>query len=208
MRTMTRKTNRYPATCIDCGGRVAAEGGWLAKAANGSWAAQHIGGCPDYSTTREYTEAIQRAEREDDERAYRAKADRDAAALNTPAEVGFYVKDGEAFRVVANKAGTSTYAKRFTVTRDWDGSARASWEYAPGVGRSLAAEGLVPMTAADAARIGLSHNICINCCRTLGGQTLSAHVSALIGYGEICATNNGWPYPKGAAAQRAFIASR
>jgi hypothetical protein len=117
------------------------------------------------------------------------------------AEAGFYVRDDQAYRVQWNKDQTRTYAKQFVVT-----GGKASWVYAPGVGRSLAAEGLTPMTAGDAARIGLSHGFCINCCRELGGKSLSAHVSALIGYGETCAKTNGWPYPTGAKAQRAFIA--
>lgn len=116
-----------------------------------------------------------------------------APATATP---GFYVRGAEAYKVQANKAGTGTYALR------WSGS---SWEYAPGVGRTLA--DLTPMTAEDAARLGLASGRCINCCRTLGGASLSAQVSAVIGYGETCAGNNGWPYPTGAAAQRAYLAT-
>src|SRR5262245_41557335 len=125
-------------------------------------------------------------------------------AAAAPAEEGFYVKDGEAYKVQWNKARTGTYALRYTPQQ----GSRPTWEYAPGVGKSLAAEGLVPMTAEDAARIGLAHGYCINCSRELGGKTLSAQVSAVIGYGEVCAGHNGWPYPKGAKAQRAFIAER
>lgn len=114
---------------------------------------------------------------------------------------GFYVRGNEAFKVKSNKAGTGTYALRFDVV-----GGKAMWTYCPGVGASLAAEGLEPMTAGDAARIGLSHGFCLNCCRQLGGTSLSAHVSALIGYGETCAKNNGWPYPTGVKAQRALVA--
>lgn len=132
----------------------------------------------------------------------------DTAAAPVPArrsgmaDEGYYVRGDEAFRVVANKAGTATYAKALRVT-----AARMWWEYAPGVGRDLAAEGLVPMTAAEAGRLGLLHGRCVNCCRPLGGESLSAQVSALIGYGETCAGNNGWEYPTGAAAQRAYLAA-
>ena len=38
------------------------------------------------------------------------------------------------------------------------------------------------------------------------GETLSAAISALIGFGETCAKRMGWPYPKGVAAQRAYMA--
>ena len=124
----------------------------------------------------------------------------DAADQAAP---GYYVRGDEAFKVVTNKAGTNTYAKVFTPHE----GRRPTWEYAPGVGKSLARDGLVPMTAEDAARIGLQSGYCINCCAALGGETLSARVSALIGYGETCASNNGWFYPKGAKAQRAFIAT-
>lgn len=113
------------------------------------------------------------------------------------AEPGYYVTaDGTAVKVQSNKAGTGTYALV------WSGS---SWDYAPGLGRTLA--GMVPMTAEDAARLGLASGRCINCCRTLGGASLTAKVAALVGYGEICADNNGWAFPKGAATQRAYLAA-
>lgn len=123
------------------------------------------------------------------------RKDADAPAAN--AQPGFYMRGDQAIKVQANKAKTGTYALT------WTGS---NWEYAPGVGRTLA--GLTPMTAEQAAALGLASGRCINCCRTLGGESLSAKVSALIGYGETCANTNGWTYPKGAKAQRAFIASR
>jgi hypothetical protein len=113
------------------------------------------------------------------------------------AEPGFYVRGDDAFKVQKNKAGTHTYALV------WSGS---SWDYSPGTGRSLA--GLTPMTAEQAAALGLASGRCIACLRTLGGETLTAKVSALIGYGEICADHNGWFYPKGAKAQREYIDAR
>lgn len=111
------------------------------------------------------------------------------------AEPGFYVQaDGTAIQVVMNRAGTNTYAKRWTGTR---------WDYAPGVGKTLA--GLEPMTGEVAARMGLASGRCIACAKVLGGETLSAKVSALVGYGETCAAKHGWTYPKGVAAQREFL---
>lgn len=110
---------------------------------------------------------------------------------------GYYVvADGTAVKVQANKAGTGTYALV------WSGS---SWDYAPGLGSKMV--GMVPMTGPDAARLGLASGRCIVCCRTLGGETLTARVAAVIGYGETCASHNGWAFPKGAATQRAFLAS-
>lgn len=110
------------------------------------------------------------------------------------AEPGFYVLGDKAFKVQSNKAGTGTYALV------WAGS---SWEYDRGAARHLA--DLVPMTAEDAAKIGLASGRCIACCRVLGGASLTSRVAAVVGYGEICAGHNGWSFPKGAAAQRAFL---
>lgn len=47
MTTTLAKPNRYAATCIRCGGRVPANGGFLARDDHGHWAADHIGPCPD-----------------------------------------------------------------------------------------------------------------------------------------------------------------
>jgi len=116
-------------------------------------------------------------------------------------ELGYYVRaDGTGIKVVDNVAKTRRYGLVFTPRV----GKRPVWAYVRGAGISVA--DLTPMTAADAAQIGLSHGHCVNCCAPLGGKTLSAQVSAIIGYGETCAANNGWPYPKGTAAQRAYIA--
>jgi hypothetical protein len=128
-----------------------------------------------------------------------AKAPRAAAAKVEP---GYYVRaDGAAIVVVKSKGSDRTYGKVLEFPAD---GSRPSWNYVKGAGYSVA--DLTPMTAADAAAMGLSHGYCIKCCAPLGGETLSAAVSALIGYGETCAKNLGWPYPKGVKAQRAFIA--
>lgn len=111
------------------------------------------------------------------------------------AKPGYYVRDGKAFKVQTNKAGTHTYALVWSGTR---------WDYDPGTAKNLV--GLVPMTGEQAAAIGLASGRCINCSAVLGGESLSAKVAALIGYGETCAHNNGWRFPKGVAAQRAYIA--
>lgn len=112
------------------------------------------------------------------------------------AEPGFYTRGDDAFKVQWNAQRTGTYALR------WDGD---GWVYAPGVGRTLA--DLEPMTAEQAAHLGLASGKCIACCRTLGGKTLSAQVSAVIGYGETCAGHHGWTYPTGVKAQRAYLAN-
>ena len=126
------------------------------------------------------------------------------AAPAKNAEPGYYVRpaDGKAVVVVASKRNPErTYGKVLNFPAD---GSRPSWDYTPGAGYTVA--DLKPMTAADAAALGLSHGYCVKCCAPLGGETLSAAVSALIGYGETCAKNMGWAYPKGVVAQRAFIA--
>jgi hypothetical protein len=127
----------------------------------------------------------------------------EAKAPAKNAEPGYYVRpaDGRAVVVVASKRNPErTYGKVLSFPAD---GGRPSWDYVAGAGYSVA--DLRPMTAADAAAMGLAHGHCVKCCAPLGGETLSAAVSALIGYGETCAKNLGWPYPKGAAAQRAYI---
>jgi hypothetical protein len=119
------------------------------------------------------------------------------ASDRAQAEPGFYVlADGTGVKVQANRAGTGTYALV------WGGT---SWDYAPGLGRRLA--GMTPMTGEQAAVLGLASGRCIACSKVLGGESLSARVAAVVGYGETCAANNGWAFPKGASDQRAFLAA-
>jgi hypothetical protein len=120
------------------------------------------------------------------------------------AEPGYYVRaDGTAIKVVASKRDkTRTYGKALRFPAD---GSRPSWNYEPGLGISVA--DLKPMTAADAAEMGLSHGYCVFCCAPLGGETLGAAVSALVGYGETCAKTQSLPYPKGVKAQRARLAA-
>jgi hypothetical protein len=119
------------------------------------------------------------------------------------AEPGYYVRaDGVAIKVVASKRDkTRTYGKALRFPAD---GSRPSWNYEPGLGISVA--DLKPMTAADAAEMGLSHGYCVFCCAPLGGETLGAAVSALVGYGETCAKTQHLPYPKGVKAQRERLA--
>ena len=126
---------------------------------------------------------------------------RPARPAAAKAEPGFYVQaDGTAIRVVLTKDKQRTYAKRFVVA-----GGGASWEYAPGVAATLA--GLVPKTGPQAAALGIQSGHCIRCTAALGGESLSARCSAIVGYGETCARREGWDFPKGVAAQRAVIAA-
>jgi hypothetical protein len=179
MTTTATRTNRYAAACVACKGWILADKGVLTKSAAGKWETRHPEGtCPP-----------PRAER--------------APAKN--AEPGYYVRpvDGRAVVVVQSKRNADrTYGKILTFPAD---GSRPSWDYVPGAGFSVA--DLRPMTAADAAEMGLSHGYCIRCCAPLGGESLSAAVSALVGYGETCAKRMAWPYPKGVKAQRARLAA-
>ena len=128
----------------------------------------------------------------------------EAKAPAKNAEPGYYVRpaDGKAVLVVQSKRNADrTYGKVLNIPAD---GSRPSWDYTPGAGYTVA--DLRPMTAADAAEMGLSSGYCIFCCAPLGGETLGAAISALIGYGETCAKNRGWFYPKGVKAQRAYLA--
>lgn len=128
-----------------------------------------------------------------------------AAPAEQPA-LGYYVRnDGAAIKVVeAKRVQPDGSRRRYGLVFTPHEGKRPSWDYVRGAGISVAT--LTPMTAQDAAALGLSHGHCIACCAPLGGKTLSAHVSALVGYGETCAKTNGWPYPKGVAAQRERLA--
>jgi hypothetical protein len=69
-----------------------------------------------------------------------------------PSPVGFYVRDRKMYQVVANKAGTSTYAKRLVVR-----AGRGAWEYDPEAGRAFGPKPLTAKRARDlAVKAGLS----------------------------------------------------
>jgi hypothetical protein len=125
------------------------------------------------------------------------------ARAAAPTEVGIFVTpDAQAIRVVKAVHSDRLYTKRL-VFSTFDGRTTMDWVYSPG----LSVEGLPKMSDAQAAEVGLQCAQCINCLATLGGATTSAKVSAVIGYGEKCASNNGWHYPKGVRAQREFLAA-
>lgn len=176
------RVNRYGGKCVrpGCGQWVEADKG-LALKDGARWVVEHspLTGCP---------------------------APKAPVAPSAIPALGYYVTaDGRGVKVVESKRlDDAGNPRRYGLVFTPHPPKRPSWDYVKGAGFSVAA--LVPMTASDAASLGLSHGHCINCCAPLGGETLSAAVSALIGYGETCAKNNAWPYPKGVAAQRAFVA--
>ena len=123
-------------------------------------------------TTKGASEAIDRAKAR---LAYlRAKgacvaAKKDKAPL---VPVGFYLYDDTVYRVVANQAGTSRYAKRLDPTV-------GRWAYAAGiVGRLTLADALTPE---EAGRRGRHYGRCVFC-----GKELSVKDSTERGIGPDC----------------------
>ena len=128
-------------------------------------------------------------------------------ALPAQPALGYYVrKDGAAIKVVEGRKNADGTRRRYGKVLTPRPGRRPTWAYVPGAGYSVA--DLRPMDAADAAGIGLALGHCIECCAPLGGETLAAQCSAIVGYGATCAANNGWPFPKGVAAQRALVARK
>lgn len=105
---------------------------------------------------------------------------RKPAAEGEFAQPGYYVEAGGDFIVVVeNKAKTATYAKRLVIGTKSNGAEKPSWEYAPGVGKTLA--GLTPMTLQQAAAFGHAHGYCLICFRQLTDPK-----SVEAGIGPIC----------------------
>jgi hypothetical protein len=174
------RPNKFGGKCRKCAQWVLPSAGSLVGSKAAGWGVEHhAGACP---------------------------APKAPAAPAAQPELGYYVRaDGAGIKVVESKRtqpdGTR---RRYGLVFTPHAGARPTWDYVKGAGFSVAS--LVPMTAADAAQLGLAHNHCIECCAPLGGKTLAAQVAAVVGYGEKCASNNGWPFPKGVAAQRARLA--
>lgn len=173
-------TNKFAGTCISCRNRVEAGAGATFRDARDKWVVQHnAGACPPAA----------------------APAAPKAPAQN--AEPGYYIRnDGRAIVVVKSRSTDRTYGKILTFHGE---GKRPTWDYVPGAGYSVA--DLRPMNAHDAGMMGLAHGFCIFCCAPLGGETLSAQVAALIGYGERCAHTRSLPFPRGVKAQRAYMES-
>lgn len=147
--TATARANKYGAKSACCGTWIEPLEGALTNEA-GRWTTRHIGPCPVAA----------------------------APAAPAHAEPGYYVQGTDLVCVVLNREQTRTYAKRLVVgTRD--GRKHVSWEYAPGVGATLA--GMRPMTVEDAAAFGHLHGFCFRCCKPLTDPT-----SVRQGYGPVC----------------------
>jgi hypothetical protein len=91
---------------------------------------------------------------------------------------GFYCVGVDYYKVQTSKTTGKRYAKI------WTGSA---WSYnAGGVYKLTLAD---KMTAEQAAMFGHKTGSCINC-----HKVLTKKHSQDLGYGPVCAENNGWPY--------------
>lgn len=174
------RVNQYGGKCHKCGNWLGERAG-LALKIDGKWRVEHnaLTGCP---------------------------APAAPAAPAAQPDLGYYVRaDGAGIKVVASKRVNDDGTRRhYGLVFTPRPGQRPTWAYVRGAGISVAS--LKPMSAADAASLGLSHGHCVFCCAPLGGSTLSAAVSSIIGYGEVCAATNHLPYPKGVVAQRAYIA--
>lgn len=157
MSTTLSRPNRYAATCIRCGGRIAAQAGLLARTDAGSWAADHDGPCPDKPTV--IATPVKRVEHD-----------------------GIYRDDtGTLYRVVHARLGSNRlYAKR--VDRDGD---RATFTYVPGAIHTLRDD--QRLTREQVAALGTEpggplYGICVAC-----GSPLTDEDSIARGMGPICA---------------------
>lgn len=97
-----------------------------------------------------------------------------------PAEVGFYARDGEVFKVQTSKTSGRNYALRLVVTTRRSGQPRGSWEYA-GVVFDLTPE--QRLSVEQAAQAGRITGVCVIC-----GAALIDPESIERGIGPVCAT--------------------
>lgn len=167
MTTTLARTNRYPANCIRCGSRIAAEQGLLAKDTNGKWAADHPAECPA------------------------APAAPAATPVARVQQDGIYrTEDGTIYKVQIAKQGSGNlYAKRLTLTPnacggcercDGEGTCtKGTFTYAPGIIHTLRAD--QRLDAQQARTFGKLYGICCAC-----GADLTDEKSVALGIGPIC----------------------
>lgn len=103
--------------------------------------------------------------------------------VRASAQPGYYVLgEGDAAEylvVVANKAGTGTYAKKLEVRESDEGRKTGSWVYAPGKGYAVAA--MTPMTMDEAIAFSHLHGFCFRC-----GKALKDPKSVKASIGPVC----------------------
>ena len=108
-------------------------------------------------------------------------------------EPGFYLHDETLYRVQESRSSGRLYAKILVVDETADGERKGRFEYANGAVYRLRAE--ERLTAEQAARLGHAYGFCVRCCKALDDPR-----SVAAGYGETCATREGWHYPTAAEA--------
>lgn len=96
------------------------------------------------------------------------------------AQEGYYVREGEVFKVIISKSSGKPYAKQMVVKNAGTKNASGTWVYAPGIAKELAT--LKVLTAAEAGVIGKKTGACMIC-----GRTLTKNASIEAGIGPVCA---------------------
>lgn len=209
-----RKANRYAGRCVTCGGWVDAEAGYLAKAADGRWAAEHVtcpaqvpaptapaagqdhrpnryaGTCTECSGTVPAGEGWLTGKPGAWTTQHPAGQCPAPAAAPAPAD-GYepakgdvHVVEGAYYRVHHGQRSGRLYACR------WDG---ADWDYTPGAMALLSAATVA--TAEQAAAFGHMFERCCYCT-----TPIDTPESTVAGYGPKCARKRGLPWGKELAA--------
>ena len=116
--------------------------------------------------------------------AVKAAAKAEAPTFNKVTEPGIYTDaDSNLYKVQQAKTSGKLYAKAHN-------AADNSWEY---VGAKVIYNGTITaddkLTAAKAAEFGKTYGSCVNCSKLLTDDR-----SVEVGYGPVCAANNGWPW--------------
>lgn len=113
-----------------------------------------------------------------------------AKVLPQDMEIGFYFKDGEAYKIIWNKSQTKKYAEKLYVKKTWNSkgelSYKGSWGYAPGSIYDLQPEHKMSKEIADnyAATTLEKYGVSF-CC--ICGKKLTAKESVAKGIGPVCA---------------------
>lgn len=157
MPTTLTRPNRYPAHCIRCHARIPAGQGLLARADDGSWAADHDGPCPEKPVVA-------------------------ATPRHLVDHDGIYrTDDGTIYKVQHAKTGSGRlYAKRLHLTPHPDGTTSGTFHYAAGTIHTLRDD--QRLTATEAAAFGALYGVCVAC-----GRDLTDENSIAAGIGPICA---------------------
>lgn len=202
-----RKANRYAGRCVTCGGWVEAEAGYLAKTADGRWAAEHVtcpaqvpapapaddagqdhrpnryaGTCTECGGTVPAGEGWLTGRPGAWTTQHPAGQCPAAAPAPTdgyePAKGDVHVIEGTYYRVHIGQRSQRPYAVQ------WTGS---EWDSAPGMIRRLTTATMA--TAEQAAGFGHLYGRCCFCT-----TPIDTPASTTVGYGPKCAADRGLPW--------------